>query len=54
MATLTPVQALRLDQKTKRYMTGDFILKIGLLALFIAVPFLFPSFKSVDLAADGS
>jgi branched-chain amino acid transport system permease protein len=50
MTTLTPVQTFRLDQKKKRYVTGNFFLKVGLLVLFILVPFLFPSFKSVDLA----
>ncbi|MFO7739613.1 MAG: branched-chain amino acid ABC transporter permease [Desulfatiglandaceae bacterium] len=50
MTTPTPVQIFRSEERRERYITGSFFLKIGLLALFILVPFLFPSFKSVDLA----
>ncbi len=39
-----------MEEKRRRYRSGGFFLKIGLLALFVLVPFLFPSFKTVDLA----
>jgi branched-chain amino acid transport system permease protein len=46
----TPVQIFRKRQKGRRFTTGSFYLRAGLLALFLLVPFLFPSFKTVDLA----
>jgi len=50
MAEPTPVQLFHLEEKRKQYRSGSFFLKICLLALFLVVPFLFPSFKTVDLA----
>lgn len=50
MADLTPVQLARLKQKRNRYYSGGFLLSMSVLALFILVPFLFPSYKTVDLA----
>jgi len=46
----TPVQIYRNQQKRRRYTTGSFYLRLGVLTLFLLVPFLFPSFKTVDLA----
>ncbi|MBL7174555.1 MAG: branched-chain amino acid ABC transporter permease [Desulfobacteraceae bacterium] len=50
MAEPTPVQVFHMEEKRRQYRSGGFFLKIGLLALFVLVPFLFPSFKTVDLA----
>lgn len=50
MAELTPVRIFRDSEQKRRYRSGGFFLKIGLLLLFLLVPFLFPSFKSLDLA----
>ena len=50
MADPTPVQIFRLAEKKNRYRKGSFFLKISLLALFVLVPFVFPSYKTVDLA----
>ena len=50
MAGPTPVQIFRLAEKRNRYRKGSFFLKISLLALFVLVPFVFPSYKTVDLA----
>ena len=50
MAVQTPVQIFRYQEKRRRYVRGSFYLRMGLLALFLLVPFVFPSFKTVDLA----
>jgi len=50
MTALTPVQIVRHQEKRQRFSNGGFYLRMGLLALFLLVPFLFPSFKTVDLA----
>lgn len=50
MAEATPVQIFHMEEKRKQYRRGSFFLKLCLLALFVLVPFLFPSFKTVDLA----
>ena len=50
MSGPTPVQIFHMEEKRKQYRSGSFFLKISLLALFLLVPFLFPSFKTVDLA----
>jgi branched-chain amino acid transport system permease protein len=50
MAEATPVQIYHMEEKRRRYRSGGFFIKFGLLALFVLVPFLFPSFKTVDLA----
>ena len=50
MAEATPVQLFNMEEKRRQYRRGSFYLKICLLALFLLVPFLFPSFKTVDLA----
>lgn len=49
MAQLTPVQRFHLEEKRKRYQSGSFFLKSVVLLLFLAIPFVFPSFKIVDL-----
>ncbi len=50
MDELSPVLSFRLAQKQKQYKSGNFFLRVGVLLLFLAVPFLFPSYKTVDLA----
>jgi len=50
MAEPTPVQIFREEEKQRQYRSGSFVLKVCLLILFMVVPFLFPSFKTVDLA----
>ena len=50
MAEPTPVQLFHMEEKQRQYRSGNFFLKVLVLALFLAVPFLFPSFKTVDLA----
>jgi len=50
MVEQTPVQIYRDQLKKRRYTSGGFYLRMGILALFLLVPFLFPSFKTVDLA----
>ncbi len=50
MQAQTPVQIFRSDEKKKQFKRGSFFLKIGILILFLLVPVLFPSYKSVDLA----
>ncbi len=50
MTEPTPVQMFHMEEKSRQYHSGGFFLKIALLLLFLLVPFLFPSFKTVDLA----
>lgn len=50
MAELTPVQVFRREEKERYFKTGTFYLKIAILILFFIVPFVFPSFKVIDLA----
>jgi branched-chain amino acid transport system permease protein len=50
MTEPTPVQRFRAEEKRRRYRSGGFFLKAGLLGLFLAVPFVFPAYKTVDLA----
>lgn len=50
MQKQTSIRIFRNQEKRRRYNSGSFYLRIGLLALFLLVPFLFPSFKTVDLA----
>lgn len=50
MVEQTPVQIYRSQEQSGRFSSPGFFLKIALLAIFIVTPFLFPSFKSVDLA----
>ena len=50
MTEKTPVQIFRSDEKRKQYSSGSFFLRIAILLLFLLVPFLFPSFKTIDLA----
>lgn len=49
MGELTALQRTRLEKK-RRFSGGTFYLKAAGLLLFLLVPFLFPSFKTVDLA----
>ena len=50
MVEQTPVQLFHLEEKRRRYRSGGFFLRMGILGLFLIVPFLFPSYKAVDLA----
>ena len=50
MREQTPVQIFRSQEKKRQYSGGGFYLRMGVLALFLLVPFLFPSFKTIDLA----
>ena len=50
MADLTPVQIVRRQAKRQQFTSGSSFLKLGVVALFILTPFLFPSYKTVDLA----
>ena len=49
MEEQTPVRIFRIEEKKRRYRSGNFFLKISVLVLFLMVPFVFPSFKTVDL-----
>jgi len=50
MTEPTPVQRFHKEEKKRQYRNAGFYLKVLLLALFLLVPFVFPSFKTVDLA----
>jgi branched-chain amino acid transport system permease protein len=50
MTEQTPVQIYRNKQKRQQFSNGSFYLRMGVLALFLLVPFIFPSFKTLDLA----
>jgi branched-chain amino acid transport system permease protein len=50
MVEQTPVQLFHLEQNRKRYRRGGFFLRVGVLGILLLVPFLFPSYKAVDLA----
>ncbi|MGB5748239.1 MAG: branched-chain amino acid ABC transporter permease [Desulfobacterales bacterium] len=50
MTDQTPVQIVRNREKRQQFTSGSSFLKLGILVLFLLVPFLFPSFKTVDLA----
>lgn len=47
---MTPVQRARLEAKKRRLAGGGVCVKTAGLLFFVLVPFLFPSFKTVDLA----
>lgn len=46
----TPVQIARIREKKQRYKKPSFFVKIAVLLVFLLVPFVFPSFKTVDLS----
>jgi branched-chain amino acid transport system permease protein len=50
MVEQTPVQLFHLEEKRRRYRRAGFFLRMGVLGLLLIVPFLFPSYKAVDLA----
>ncbi len=50
MAEQTPVQIFRGQVEKRRWRNGPFFLKVAILVLFVLTPFLFPSFKTLDLA----
>ena len=50
VADLTPVQLVRNQEKRQQFTSGSSFLKLGIVLLFVLVPFLFPSFKTIDLA----
>ena len=47
--TMNPIQQFRLREKEERFKSPLFFLKIILLALFVATPFLFRSFEILDI-----
>ena len=49
MVEATPAH-IHMEEKRRQYRSGSFYLKLCVVALFLLVPFLFPSFKTVDLA----
>ena len=49
MTGLSPVRIFRNQESRRRYLSGGFIFKAGCFLLFLSAPFLFPSFKSIDL-----
>jgi len=49
MQAQTPVRIFRTAERMKKYKSASFFLKIGVFVLFLLVPFLFPSFKMIDL-----
>ncbi len=50
MADLTPVQIARREEKRQLYTSTSSFLKLGVFAFFLLVPFILPSYKTVDLA----
>ena len=50
MSEQTPVQVFHAEERRTRYRRGGFFIKTGLLCLLVLIPFLFPSYKTVDLA----
>ena len=50
MAEPTPVRLFHREERRRQHRSAGFYLEISLLALFLVVPFVFPSFKTVDLA----
>ncbi len=50
MADSSPVQRLRSQQEPWQRRSGGLFCKLGILSLFLGIPFLFPSYKTVDLA----
>ena len=50
MTEQTPVQIVREQEKRRQFTSGSSFLKLGVLILFLLVPFLIPSYKTVDLA----
>jgi branched-chain amino acid transport system permease protein len=48
---LNPVRLFRIEERRRRFKRVDFFLRVGLLVLLLLVPFVFQSFKTVDLAA---
>ena len=49
MQAQTPVHIFRTAERRRRYKSGSFFFRTGIFALFLLVPFLFPSFKMIDL-----
>ncbi len=50
MAEQTPVQISRVYEKKQRYKKPSFFIKIVVLIVFLLIPFVLPSFKTVDLS----
>lgn len=51
MTDLNPVKLFRIEERRRRFKSTPFFLKAGLLIVLFLVPFIFHSFKTVDLAA---
>ena len=50
MTDLTPVQLTRIQEKRQQYTSTSSFLKLGVFVFFLLVPFILPSYKTVDLA----
>lgn len=50
MGDPTPIQRARKAERNRRFKSPAFFFKVAILLLFLGVPFLFPSFKTLDLA----
>jgi len=50
MTASTPIQISRINARRHRFKSGSFYLKIAIVLFFLLVPFLFPSFKVIDLS----
>jgi branched-chain amino acid transport system permease protein len=48
---LNPVRLFRIEERRRRFKRADFFLRVVLLMVLLLVPFVFHSFKTVDLAA---
>jgi branched-chain amino acid transport system permease protein len=50
MAELTAVQLFHQEEKRRRFRRGGFFIRLGVLFILLIVPFILPSYKTVDLA----
>jgi len=50
MAELTAVQLFHQEEKRRRFRRGGFFIGLGVLCILLLVPFVLPSYKTVDLA----
>jgi branched-chain amino acid transport system permease protein len=50
MAELTAVQLFHQEEKRRRFRRGGFFIRLGVLCILLLVPFVLPSYKTVDLA----
>jgi branched-chain amino acid transport system permease protein len=50
MAELTAVKLFHQEEKRRRFRRGGFFIRLGVLCILLLVPFVLPSYKTVDLA----